>query len=221
GIFGIGSGFGLDRGVGIISAAATDRRDRRRLGDWDGSVAAGYGIGRLHGIGATALVTITSVTPRKFGSSGTVGLAFDRRFALGGGSGQGSVALTLGNLARWGDSAGLEPTASLAGSVVVPATVAGWPVAVMATAGWGTGVADLGRAPGAFGGIGIGITPRLAASLAWSGDEGIAGLTAWLGRDGGVQVSVGMADVTNAQNGRRLLFSLAWRFDTLRASPGG
>lgn len=222
GIIGIASGFGLARGEAVLGAALTDRRDRRRRGDWDGSVALAWGIGRAGGIGATALVTVTSVTPSKFGASGTGAVILDAALPAWPGA-QAGASLTFGNLVRWGDSAGLAPTANGAVSVVAPVTLAGWDTTLMATAGWGTGVSDLGRAPGGFAGIGLGLTPRLAVSAAWAGDEAVVGVLGWLGPDGAAQVALGLADATNARNGQRFLFSIGWRFDTLRlfGSPRG
>ncbi len=217
GIIGIASGFGLARGAAVLGAALTDRRDRRRRGDWDGSVALAWGIGRAGGIGATALVTVTSVTPSKFGASGTGAVILDAALPAWPGA-QAGASLTFGNLVRWGDSAGLAPVVNGAVSAVAPVTLADRDMTLMATAGWGTGVSDLGRAPGGFAGIGLGLTPRLAVSAAWAGDEAVLGVIGWLGPDGAAQVALGLADATHARNGQRFLFSFGWRFDTLGLS---
>lgn len=221
GILGVASGFGLARGEVVVAGALTDRRDRGRRGDWDGSVALAAGVGRIGPVGATALVTITSVTPAKFGASGTVGLAFDTAIPSGPATVAGA-AVAVGNLVRWGDSAGLPVTVNAALSAARGFTIGGRPVTALATLGWGTGIADLGRRPGAFAGIGIGLSPRLAVSAAWAGDEAILGLTGWFGPEGAGQVSIGLADVTNVQNGQRFLFSVGWRFDSLLSGrPSG
>lgn len=217
GILGIASGFGLEPRTGIVAASLTDRRDRGQRGDWDGSVALAAGLGGIGPVGMTALVTITSVTPSKFGSSGTVGLAFDGSIPTGPATLAGA-SVTVGNLVRWGDSSHLPVTVNAAVSAARDFTLGGRPITAMATLGWGTGVSDLGRAPGAFAGIGLGLSSRLAASLAWAGDEAILGVTGWFGPDGEWQVSIGLADATNAQDGQRFLFSVAWRFDNLRGS---
>lgn len=206
---GVASGFGLPRGAAVLSAAATDRRERRAgRRDFDGSVAAALGLGTLAGWQATAVLGLTSVTPSEFADSGTLGVQFSRGAEGQLGRGQSSVAVGFGNLLRWGDSRDLRPSAFVAASTVQPLGAEGG-ATVMATLGYGSAVAGQGRRPAAFAAAGVGLRGGVAASLGWAGDEVVGGVTFWPGASGRAQVSLGVGDVTNRLGGRRLLVSVS------------
>jgi len=203
---GVATGFGLPRGAAVVSAAATDRRERRPgRRDVDASVAAALGLGRVAGWDATAVLGLTSVTPSEFGDSGTLGVQVSRALIGPEGRGHASVAVGLGNLLRWGDSRGLKPSAFVAASTVQPLGA----TSVMATLGYGSAVAGQGRRPAAFAAAGLGVSGGVAVSLGWAGDEVVGGLTFWPTGAGRAQVSVGVGDVTNRLGGHRLLVSVS------------
>lgn len=207
GIFAIPSGYGVPRGWAFVAAAATNRRDRGRLGDWDASLAIGFGLGDPESlIGVTPVIDITSVSPDHFGESGRIGVKLSRALPLGH-YWRGSVGLDLGNLATWGDSRTLDPEASLAVTVIRdsgPATR----VPFMLSFGYGTGIASRGTAPGFLAGIGVGLGSATSASLAWYGDEAIAGVNFWPLRNRNLQISAGIGDIMGNVGGRRLLFAV-------------
>lgn len=205
---GIPTGFGAPRGLAFASAALTDRRDRGRAGDWDGSLAIGIGLGdATRWIGITPVIEITSVTPNHFGSSGKLGVKLSRRFALGG-TWMGSASLDLHNLLTWGDSTALDPEAGVSVSAIRPADAAfGFPL--LLSAGYGSGVSRIGADPGGFAGVGIGLTESFGVNLGWYGDEAIAGLSVWPGRRKNLLISVGMGDITDHVSGRRLLLTMS------------
>lgn len=207
GVFGIPSGFGAPRGLGFVSGAVTNRRDRAQIGDWDASVVLGIGLGDARrGVAVTPVLDLTSVTPHHFGESGKLSLQFSRALRLGAGW-QGAVALEVQNLATWGDSRVLDRNWSVALSGIRPADgLFGRPV--MLSAGWGSGVSDRSTAPGVFAGAGIGLSHRVGLSLGWYGDEAIAGAMIWPDPDKNLQISVGIGDMTGAVSGRRLLLAL-------------
>lgn len=208
-ILGIPSGFGAPRGVVFASGALTNRRDRQILGDVDGSFAFGFGFGNArNGIGVTPLVDITSVTPRKFGSSGKVSVKLSRELSFAE-RWVGSAALDLENLVTWGDSNVLDRTWTLSYSAVRPAGPRAR-VPLMYTLGYGSGVADRGTTDGVFGGIGLGLSEYVGVSLAWYGDEAIGGLSIWPDDEKNMQISLGIGDITNRVQGRRLLFAVSF-----------
>jgi hypothetical protein len=213
-IMGIPSGFGAPRGFGFVSFAATDRRERGRSGDWDGSMVLGFGLGNAQtAIGITPVVEITSVTPSHFGSSGRLGLHFSRRFPFGN-SWQGAAGLGLQNLLTWGDSSVLDPEWNLSFSSVRPAdTTLGIPILI--SAGYGSGVSRFGSDPGFYGGVGIGVHKSFGLSMAWYGDEAITGVNFWPFPEKNLLISLGIGDTFNNVSGRRILLtvSLGKRFD--------
>jgi hypothetical protein len=201
--YGVPSGFGAPHGLFFASVSGTNR-SMRRFDRVDGSLALGFGLGDARaGVSVTPVVVVTSVSPDDFGDSGTVGLSLHRELSAP--FGPASLAVGIDSLATWGDSAGLEPGAYVALSGLFDV---GRPV--LATVGYGSGIADSGRSPGGFGGLAVSLGSRASLSLAWAGDEAIGGLTLWPEDSGRVQVSIGIGDLTDEVDGRRLLFSLSY-----------
>ena len=208
-IFGIPSGFGAPKGYGFVSAAATNRRDRGRLGAWDASLAFGVGLGNATtGVGITPIVDITSVSPYHFGESGKLGIRVSRALPSRG-AWQMSVAVDANNLLTWGDSNVLDTEMSIAVSAIRPGDARGrYPV--MLTLGYGTGVSGIGTAPDFFAGAGVGLRRNLGLSLGWYGDEAIAGASLWPHPDRNLLISFGIGDITNAVSGRRFLMAVSF-----------
>lgn len=207
GIFGIPSGFAAPHGLGFAALSLTNRRDRGRLGAWDASLAFGLGLGdATRGIGVTPVIDITSVTPYHFGTSGKIGVKLSRNVALGAGW-QGAASVDLHNILTWGDSRVLDPGASLTLSALGTVGRSGMPI--LLSAGYGSDISDRGTSPGGYAGLGVGLGPRLGASLGWYGDEAIAGVNFWPPGDRNMQISVGVGDITNRISGRRLLASVS------------
>ena len=208
GLFGIPTGFGAGRGIWFASVAATNRRDRRQIGDWDASLAIGAGFGDpVNGIGITPVIDITSVSPFHFGESGKVGVKLSREMRFGG-EWRGAVGLDLDNLLTWGDSRVLDPEWTLAVSAVRLGWP-DWPHPVLLSAGIGSGVKARSTDPGWFAGAGVGLNERFGVSLGWYGDEAIGGLNFWTGKNGNLQISLGIGDIGNNVSGRRLLVAVS------------
>ena len=205
-LYGIPSGYGAPHGLAFASLSGTNRRNRGRLGDWDGSLGFGIGLGDAErAVAVVPVVTITSVSAFHFGSSGTIGLSVHRAFDSP--FGPASLGLGADNLIRWGESSALEQGTYVAGSVLMD-----WGVPVFGSLGYGNQISDLGRRPGVFGGLAIALGGA-SGSLAWSGDEVIAGLTLWPEPSGRAQVSIGIGDLTHRVDGQRLLFSVSFAQD--------
>lgn len=208
-LFGIPTGFGAPRGVWFVSAAATNKRDRIWPNDWDASFAIGFGLGDpVNGIGITPVLDITSVSPHHFGESGKLGVKFSREMAFGA-QWRGAVGLDVDNLATWGDSRSLDTEWSLSLSAVRPGGPE-FPYPVLLSAGYGSGVKARSSDPGWFAGAGIGLGEAWGLSLGWYGDEAIAGLNLWTGRERNLQISLGVGDITNNVDGRRLLLAASF-----------
>lgn len=210
-VVGIRSGFGQAPGLLSFGGALTNLRDRQ-FDDWDASLTLTYGFGDDRaGVGVTLTADITSVSPFHFGQSGKLNLALTRRFGPEGVPWTGSVAIGAENLAPWGDSEALETDYFAAfswhrqGSLETPP--------LMVSLGYGTGVSGGGYEPGLFGGIGVGLGQNSAASLAWNGDEAIAALTIWPDWPAGSSLSIGVGDLTNTLDARRVIIGASWSFD--------
>ncbi len=206
-ILGVPTAFGAARGQFFLSLSATNRRDRRRLGDWDASLAMGIGLGDAQRwIGITPVIEITSVSPYHFGSSGKIGVKLSRHFSLGG-KWYSAAALGLKNLVTWGDSNVLDPEWDLTLSSLRPADGA-LGVPVLVSAGYGSAVSNFGTDPGFYAGLGVGLRDNFGVSLGWFGDEAIAGASFWPDPKRNLMLSVGIGDILNNVSSRRLLLSV-------------
>ncbi|MCB1343235.1 MAG: hypothetical protein KDK24_19640 [Pseudooceanicola sp.] len=208
-LFGIPAGFGAPRGVWFLSAAATNRRDRVFANDWDASFAVGFGLGDpVNGIGITPVIDFTSVSPHHFGESGKVGVKFSREMPFGP-DWQGAIGLDIDNIATWGDSRVLDVEWTFSVSAVRPGGP-GWTYPVMLSAGYGSAIDKGGNDPGWFAGAGIGLGETYGLSLGWYGDEAIGALNLWTGRNRNLQISLGIGDITDNVNGRRVLLAASF-----------
>ncbi|WP_200175317.1 hypothetical protein [Ectothiorhodospira shaposhnikovii] len=216
--FGVVTGFGLPHGSAFAAGVLTDKRERNQSSDHDGSAALGIGLGdarRLVGMEVT--LGIISTTPSEFAEDGNINFKLHR--VLPGLTHQGisSVAIGVGNAARWGDAREVDRNRYISASTVFNANPGnpGRPVPMMLTAGYGTAISNLGRDADDFYGLGVGLTRHFAASASWAGDEWIAGLNIKPFRQYNAQVTLAMGDVTDRVDGRRYLLAVAWVFDEL------
>lgn len=214
-IIGIRSGFGLSAGQVVLGAAATNRRERRPDGGFDGSLGFGLGLGETaSGLGANLWAEITSVTPSQFADSGSLGFSLHRRVPALAPGGEARLALAVGRLVTWGDVRGLSSEFSVTYSSTIPARSSQVPFGgLLVSAGWGNGVRGLGRRPGALFGVAAGLGTAGSASLAWAGDEWIAGASLALGADRRTILGIGIGDLTNRLQGRRVIVTLSRGFN--------
>ena len=208
GIFGIPSGFAPPKGLGFAAAALTNRRDRGRVGDWDASLALGFGLGDADtGIAIAPVIDITSVTPNHFGSSGKISVKLSRTLPMPDGW-RGAAAIDLQNLVTWGDSNVLDRTWSLSASAI-RLTRPDRRNPLMFSFGYGTGVSDRGTDNGFFAGLGAGLSEHYGVSLGWYGDEAIGAINLWPDFSENLQISLGIGDMTDRVSGRRLLLAVS------------
>lgn len=167
-LLGIPSATVAPAGLGFVSLALTSRR-YDDPDSADGSMALGFGLGSPEeGIGVQVTGIITSLTD-DFADSGYFQLKASRRVQAG--PAPVYVGASLGHLANWGDSRGSDVTGTLTVTRFSQFTRSdGMTHPIMATLGAGSGVRNNGVDPGVFFGVGVGLTPVVGASAAWTGD---------------------------------------------------
>ncbi|WP_225029468.1 hypothetical protein [Xinfangfangia pollutisoli] len=180
----------------------------------DGSMSFGAGFGSAEtGIGVQLTATITSLSD-DFADSGYLGVKFSRRI-----SAEGQVPVYLGvavdSLGAWGDSSQNEETADLILSAFPVIQTASGPKPLMVTVGYGSHTRDYGTAPGAYFGVGLGLTRNFAVSAAWNGDEAILGTGFRFDALPNMHFTASIDDVFDQNDTRRLTLQATWTTDKL------
>lgn len=187
GIAALPSGFGLHGNTFATSLSGTygQPRDGGASTRLDASASLSFGIGDpVNALGLQADVNLTSF--RDFGASGYVSLTAHRMFQTST-AGVYSVALSVTNLAPWGDSAQLPAGYSLVGSYLFGLDGR----AAMATLGVANNLNDARRVEGIVG-FGMAVNDTLALSVGWAGNQSVLGSTWRPAALGGATVSVSL-----------------------------
>ena len=168
-IQGVSSGGVAPRGYAFagISGSTTDDTDGG-VGDLDGSITLGAGLGDIGGISTQASVNLTSTHPSDFADSGSLGLKFGTKIET---SDQPiSVGLSFSNLGGWGDSNGTDVTATLAASSKATRYTANGPISYA----WTIGAKSTAGDTSAFAGLAVGLSEALSVSTAYdTGSEAV------------------------------------------------
>ena len=196
-------------GTVFMSISGADKRAQTGE-DIDGSLAVGAAFGDAEqGIGAQVHASITSADPDDFGDSGYLGAKFGGRVLRD--WGQNYLALSISNLAPWGDSKDEPVTGRLIGTKVVRmgpfANGESYPV--MLTAGIGSHVTD-DEDPGVFGGIGVGLTQNLSVSLSHDGDQLHTGFGLRTDLPGKPTFSATLSDPFDDEDDRRISLTVGF-----------
>lgn len=200
-LHGIASGTVAPNGLGFISLSGTNKSPADKT---DGSLAFGLGFGSAEEtIGVQVTAQVTSLTD-DFGDSGFMQLKLSRRL----GDQPLYFAIQGDHLANWGDSRDIDPSFKVAFSYFTALRTASDAYPVMLTLGGGDKVHDFGREAGVFGGIGIGITPVVGASLAYTGDYWDIGTGFRLGDD--LRLNVSLDDAFDQRDRRRVTVSVTY-----------
>jgi len=214
-IQGIGSGYTSDGGTfGLSFSASSSGRPGAGAGS-RGALGAGLSFGFGDATNAVALEVSANFTSVHAGflDSGYLEARVSRRFSME--NVVGSVMVGATNLAPWGDARGNSVqyvTAVSAQTQVGPLGDEYFPV--IGTLGYGTGVRNNGTSGGVFGGVGVGLTPYVSASAAWSGDEAAVGLG--ISTDvKGLSINLTVNDVTDRNDLRRATVSVSYSFSNL------
>jgi hypothetical protein len=85
------------------------------------------------------------------------------------------------------------------------------------TIGAGTSVSDEGDDPGAFVGLGLGLSPRASVAAGYVGDEAVLGATFWLNRTGleGPVATIAVNDPTDSEGRQRVTLTVSYTFENL------
>jgi len=211
-LLGIPSATVAPHGVGFVALSGTTHRQGVGRRDLDGSLSFGFGFGDAeNAIGFQATAVITSLT-RSFGDSGYFALKASRR--LVGGETPTYASVSIDHIAGWGDSRNEKIGGTVALStfsrLTMGAAQESYPV--MFTLGAGTNIRNNGNDPGLFFGAGIGLSPNMATSLSWRGDQ--ANLGASFKFDGldDLGLTVTLDDISNRRGNRKLNVTVSWLF---------
>ncbi len=178
------------------------------------ALAVGFGFGDAdQGLGYqfTALANAATMS---FGRFGYFGVKVSRKISSG--AAPTYLALSLDQLGKWGDAAGLEHSATLIVTRFSTLDNAsnGRTYPVMMTVGAGSHVRNLASDPGVFLGAGIGLTRNFGMSSAWNGDNVNIGAAFRFDDLKNVGFTVSLSDTFNQQERQQLSFGLSWFFDT-------
>jgi hypothetical protein len=203
---GIASGTVAPNGLAFASLSGTNRSPAGRT---DGSLALGFGLGSAEdSVGLQVVAQITSLTDA-FGDSGYLQFKLSRRL--------GAQPLYLGvqadHLVAWGDSEQVDPSGKLALTYFTDVQAGGDRFPVMMTIGAGSRVRDLGTEPGLFAGVGMGLTDRIGASVAFSGDYFDVGVGVKLNDQLSMTASVN--DVFDQRDRQRVTISVTYAMQNL------
>ena len=210
-LLGIPSATTAPHGSFFASLAYSTKRVATRDNDGDGSLALGFGLGDMNeGIGFQVTAEIVSLTD-SFADSGYFDLKAATRIT------EGRTPLYLGasvgNIAPWGDAENNDVNVDVAltgfhlfetGSTI--------PTPIMFTVGYGTDLRDSYTKPGFFAGIGVGLTPSLAASVSWFGEYGTLGVSWSPPTRRNLSVTASLVDFTDELGDRRGVFSINYLF---------
>jgi hypothetical protein len=207
-IVGIQSATVAPSGLGFVSLGGTTRREGSDDDDVDGSLAFGVGIGSAEdAVGVQVTAYITSLTD-DFGDSGSFALKASRRVASG--PVTAYAALGVDDIAGFGDADDIDPRVTLSFSTfsLLSLGASGTAYPLMATVGIGSDLRNDRSDPGVFAGVGLGMTPNLGVSAAWTSE---AFDLASVFRVPGVEsfaFTAAVNDVFDQDDSRRLTFSV-------------
>lgn len=200
-----GIGSGSVAAGGSVFGSVSGTTQRAGVGGIDGSLAFGAGFGDANvGVGAQVTVNITSADPADFADSGFIGVKFGTKLA---GDRPAFVALSLDNLAGWGDSARNDLKATAALTTFGEVSLSGEAYPMMFTLGLS---GTEGRDVLPFVGLGIGITEHVGASVSHDGSNVNLGLGFKVPGVDGMSASVTLDDALEQDGDRRATFSLSY-----------
>ena len=203
--FGVTPGFGMSKGtLGLGVTYASDNSFGG--GDPDGSVGLAVGLGDpVNAIGLDLVAGINSVTD-DIAQDGSGGVKLHRRlpgFVDGGAS---SVAFGVNQAIRWGDADLVEPSYYGSFSTALPMPSG---VTSLITLGYASNN-DQFADDAVFGGLGIGWNQYIDTSVSWTGDQVTAGVGLRPMPGSGISITAGVGDLTDRNNARRAVVTLAW-----------
>lgn len=207
-LVGIPSGTVAPHGTVFGSLALTDRRAGAALRDNDGSLALGFGLGSAEdGIGVQVTASIASLS-RNFGDAGSFSVKASRR--IGTGQWTTYLGVSADYLAPWGAVKGQKTSLTAAITSFTSVRIGQDSYPLMLTFGGGSHIRNGDKDPGIFAGVGLGLTPNLAVSAAWTGEALDLGLGVKAPGVEGLSFTFAVNDVTDRKSSRRVTLSATW-----------
>ncbi|WP_226778950.1 hypothetical protein [Oceaniglobus trochenteri] len=195
---------------GLAFASLSGTTDRVGPGDdIDGSLALGFGLGNAQtGIGLQFTGQITSLTD-SFADSGYFEIKASRQIV--GGSTPTYLGLSVDG-GGFGDASGRDTGGKITLTSFRHAQFSegGDYFPLMFTLGAGTNIRNNESDPGIFGGVGIGLTPNLGVSAAWSGEYVNVGASFRFDQAPNLEVATTLYDAFDQENSRRLGISVSY-----------
>jgi len=216
GMFGVASAVAAPAGAGFVAFSYVNPRGGVRGSDGDGDLAFGYTVGNpIDAVSATVSVNILGLQP--FADSGNVSVSFSRLLRAGGNSAT-FLGLGSGNLLGWGAARRNATTYTLTASHLVGLTTAsGLEIPLQVSVGYGnrTTLSTDGRGtigPGAYVGLGVGVTESLSASISATRTQINMGFALNVSEVPGLGLSLGVFDVANKTNRQQLSLGASFAF---------
>lgn len=194
----------------IFGALSGTTRRSSTVDKSDGSFQLGVGLGNAErGIGVR-IGAVTTPLSNGFGDTGYFTVKLSRRIVAG--RMPTYLGLSVGRLARWGNTAGVDTGATLVVTSFSQVRFApgGESYPVMFSLGGGTNIRKNSTHPGAFAGVGIGLSRNVGASLSWSGDYFDLGTAFRFDGLPNLGFTVEVDDVFDQRSSRRLTGALVW-----------
>lgn len=194
------------------SVSGTNHRDGKE--GIDGSLAFGLGFGDARdAVGAQIVASITSADPKDLGDSGSFSVKLSR--VLPEALGQGSVGITVDNLAPWGDVVGEDVKTSLAWTTAKQFSLGnGSRMPVLYNVGV-TSETKYHDSWTPFAAIGLGVSETFSLTAAHNGDYAIFGATARMPWLENMSVSASLLDAFDQRDERRMTLTVFYAFNDL------
>lgn len=200
---------------GTVFASATfmNPRDGNAGASWDASSSLGVGFGNAaNGIGGSIQVNVTGTQP--FGTDGDLTLKFSRQVLS-----STYIGLGINRLAGWGLNASIDTNAEFMVTHFTALGTAGSAMPMTLTAGVSSvgGVDSSQNEPGAFLGIGVGLTEYVGIGASWKQGVFSAGFGVTVPNVDGLSVTVDMSNINAPNNLSQPIFSVGvhYAFDDL------
>ncbi|WP_095587994.1 hypothetical protein [Actibacterium ureilyticum] len=212
-LLGIPSATTAPAGIGFVGLSVAGDEDQRL--DRYGSLAFGFGLGNAQRNLGAQITAQTIAFGGDTGESGQISVKLSRQI------GQGRMPLFLAAqtdyLLSWGDADETDPRAKLilTGFRALNAPN-GQIYPVMFSIGAGNDLRNDGTDPGLFLGAGVGLTPALGTSLAWTGESFTLGLALRAPSRPELSLSLAAEDIFDQQDKGRLALSASWIFNLKR-----
>jgi hypothetical protein len=181
--------------------------------DADGSLSFGLGLGDASETVGLQLSASLSSLSEGLGDSGSLSVKASRE--VRGLGVPAYVGLSVDRLAGWGELEGYDPTTSLVATLFPQVEMGGERYPLMLTAGLGSHVRDEQTEPGVFLGAGLGLTPNLGASLAWTGETVTLGTVFRVEGLDQVRFGASVDDLLDQEDRRRLVLTATFFADDL------